>query len=96
MIDGCCDLAVSFAVGLSEHPDVEVLNDVVINQVLVRVGDSDDRTHSLIARVQADGTCWAGPTTWQGKVAMRLSVSNWATTASDIDRSVAAILACVE
>jgi glutamate/tyrosine decarboxylase-like PLP-dependent enzyme len=94
MIERCCDLAIQFASLLAQHPEVEVLNDVVINQVMVRVGDSDERTRALIAAVQADGTCWAGPTTWHGKVAMRISVSNWSTTADDIEQSAAAILAC--
>jgi glutamate/tyrosine decarboxylase-like PLP-dependent enzyme len=96
MIDGCCDLAVRFAKGVAAHSEVEVLNDVVINQVMVRVGDDDDRTRAWIAAVQAEGTCWAGPTVWHGKVAMRVSVSNWSTTPADIDRSVAAVLACVD
>ncbi|MGB8861620.1 MAG: hypothetical protein WCC60_20360, partial [Ilumatobacteraceae bacterium] len=95
MVERCCDLAAEFAALLAQHPEVEVLNDVVINQVMVRVGDSDERTRAMIAAVQADGTCWAGPTTWQGKVAMRISVSNWSTTAPDIERSAAAILACI-
>lgn len=95
MIDRCCDLAGRFAGQLADHPDVEVLNDVVINQVMVRLGDSDERTRAWIAAVQAEGTCWAGPTTWHGKVAMRISVSNWSTTAADIDRSSTAMLACL-
>ncbi len=92
MVEGCCALAASLAAQLAEHPDVEILNDVVINQVMVRVGDSDARTRALIAAVQAEGTCWAGPTTWHGKVAMRISVSNWSTTTADIDMSARAIL----
>jgi glutamate/tyrosine decarboxylase-like PLP-dependent enzyme len=96
MIDRCCDLATRFAETLADHPEVEVLNDVVINQVMVRVGDSDERTKAWIAAVQAEGTCWAGPTTWHGKVAMRLSVSNWSTTTDDIDRSAAAMISCID
>lgn len=96
MIERCCDLAVAFAELLAAHPDAEILNDVVINQVMVRVGDSDERTRAMIAAVQTDGTCWAGPTTWHGKAAMRISVSNWSTTAADIERSAAAILACID
>ena len=78
---------------LGASDGVEVLNDVVLNQVLVRFGDDDDVTDAVVAAVQAEGTCWAGPTTWRGRRAMRISVSNWATTVSDVDRSCAAILA---
>lgn len=95
MIEGSCEGAVRLARGVVAHPDLEVLNEVVINQVMVRVRDSDERTRAMIAAVQAGGICWAGPTTWHGKVAMRVSVSNWSTTGADIDQSVAAILACV-
>ncbi len=95
MIDRCCDLAIRFAGQLAQHPEVEVLNEVVINQVMVRLDDSDDRTRAWIAAIQAEGTCWAGPTTWHGMVAMRISVSNWSTTADDIDRSTAAMLDCI-
>ena len=78
---------------LRETDGVEVLNDVVLNQVLVRFDDDDGATDAVIAAVQADGTCWLGGTTWRGRRAMRISVSNWATTVSDVERSAAAILA---
>jgi hypothetical protein len=65
---------------------------VVLNQVLVRFADSDEATRDVIDRVQADGTCWVGGTTWQGRGAMRISVSNWSTTEADVDRSADAIL----
>ena len=70
-----------------------ILNDVVLNQVLVRFGD-DARTDATIAAVQRDGTCWVGGTTWQGQRAMRISVSSWATTEQDADASVDAIVRC--
>jgi glutamate/tyrosine decarboxylase-like PLP-dependent enzyme len=70
---------------------LEVLNEVVLNQVVVRFGN-DDRTRHVIASVQESGKCWCGGTTWRGRVAMRISVSSWATTNQDIDLSVAAIL----
>jgi hypothetical protein len=70
---------------------VRILNEVVLNQVLVRFDDDDDTTRAVIAGVQADGTCWLGGTNWQGQAAMRISVSNWATTEDDAERSVAAI-----
>ena len=68
-----------------------VLNEIVLNQVLVSFGDAE-RTRRVIAAIQADGTCWCGPTVWQGKTAMRVSVINWATTDADVDRSIDAIL----
>ncbi len=74
----------------SETPR-EILNDVLINQVLVSFGDAE-LTRRVIAGVQADGTCWAGGTVWQGRTAMRISVSSWATTENDLERSLAAMV----
>ena len=85
-----CACARRFADGLREAGH-EVLNEVVLNQVLVAFGDAD-RTRAVIAALQEDGTCWAGPTVWQGRTAMRISVSSWATTEADVDRSLEAIL----
>jgi glutamate/tyrosine decarboxylase-like PLP-dependent enzyme len=79
-----------FAEGLTDA-GYRVLNEVVINQVLVSFG-SADRTLRTIERVQAGGTCWCGSTVWQGHTAMRISVSSWATTPEDVERSLAAIL----
>jgi glutamate/tyrosine decarboxylase-like PLP-dependent enzyme len=73
----------------------EVLNEVVLNQVLVSFGD-DDATSRVISGIQADGTCWCGPTRWHGRTAMRVSVSSWATTDDDVERSVAAMLRVAE
>lgn len=100
LVERCCALARRMAEQLAAAPRVAVLNDVVSNQVLVRFtppdgGDEaaiDSYTREVIRRVQEDGTLWLGGTTWQGKAAMRISVSNWATTEADADRSVAAIL----
>jgi glutamate/tyrosine decarboxylase-like PLP-dependent enzyme len=94
-----CRLAARMAEALSREPGVRVLNEVVLNQVLVAFdgvgpGDTADTTRAVIARVQADATCWAGGATWQGHEAMRISVSNWSTTAADIDRSAEAIVRC--
>jgi glutamate/tyrosine decarboxylase-like PLP-dependent enzyme len=89
MVDRCCALARRFAVGLTAA-GFEVANEVVLNQVLVRFGD-DARTDRVLAAVPADGTCWAGGTTWRGRRFMRISVSNATTTEADVDRSVAAI-----
>jgi glutamate/tyrosine decarboxylase-like PLP-dependent enzyme len=94
MIERGCACARRFADVLGAEPGIEVLNEVVLNQVLVRFGDDDAATEAVVEAVQADGTCWMGPTTWRGRRAMRISVSNWATTLSDVDRSCAAILAC--
>ena len=98
IVERCCRLARRFAERLAADPQVQILNEVVINQVLVRFvnGEDDDAfTAEIIRRVQQDGTCWAGGTTWQGQHALRISVSNWSTTEHDIDRSAAAILACL-
>jgi glutamate/tyrosine decarboxylase-like PLP-dependent enzyme len=92
LIAGSCGLARRFADGM-RAAGFGVLNDVVLNQVLVSFGEPE-RTDAVIAAVQADGTCWCGPTTWQGHRAMRVSVSAWSTTDHDIDRSVAAVRAC--
>ena len=74
---------------------LEVVNDVVLNQVLVRAA-TDDQTRALIGAVQRDGTCWCGPTVWQHRPAMRISVCGWATTAEDIRRSADAIIAAAQ
>ena len=68
-----------------------MLNDVVLNQVLLRFGD--DETHARHRARPGDGTCWLGGTVWHGRAAMRISVSNWSTTEADIDRTADAILA---
>jgi aspartate aminotransferase-like enzyme len=78
--------------GLSAADGVEVLNDVVLNQVLVRIDDDDDRTNAAIERVQQDGTCWLSGSSFHGEAVMRISVVGWQTTAEDADRSAEAIL----
>jgi glutamate/tyrosine decarboxylase-like PLP-dependent enzyme len=90
LIERTCRLAVRFAEGL-RGAGYHVLNDIVLNQVLVSFGQPE-HTKRVIARVQADGTCWCGGTVWQGHTAMRISVSSWSTTEEDVDRSLAAIL----
>lgn len=99
LVDRCCLLARRMADRLAKDPAVTILNDVVLNQVLVRFsdpagGDSDEFTDEVIRRVQKEGTCWLGGTTWHGMRAMRISISNWSTTESDIDLSADAILRC--
>ncbi|HEY7346727.1 MAG TPA: aminotransferase class V-fold PLP-dependent enzyme [Ktedonobacterales bacterium] len=90
LVERTCRHAARFAEGL-RAAGYRVLNDVVINQALVSFGD-DDLTRRVIARLQADGTCWCGGTVWQGQAAMRISVSSWATTEADVDRCLAAML----
>jgi len=90
LIERCCAHARHFASGL-ENAGFEVLNDVVLNQVLVSFGDAK-KTNRVIARVQQEGTCWVGGTLWQGHTAMRISVSNWATTNDDVERSLNAMI----
>jgi len=97
LVERCCNLARRFAARLGAEPGIEILNEIVLNQVLVRFhppagGDADALTREVIARVQADGTCWLGGTTWHGVAAMRISVSNWSTTEGDVDVSAEAIL----
>ncbi len=94
LIDRNCGQARQFAEILGRDPRVKILNDVVLNQVLVRFGDDDATTRAVITRVQQEGTCWLAGTTWHGVAAMRISVSNWSTTAEDVERSAAAILRC--
>ena len=89
-IERCCQLATRFAQGL-QAAGYEVLNDVVLNQVVVAFGDAE-HTRRVIAGIQADGTCWCGGTVWQGRSAMRISVSSWATTEDDVERSLAVML----
>lgn len=90
LIERTCRHAARFAAGL-RGAGYAVLNDVVLNQVLVSFGD-DETTRRVIAAVQADGTCWCGGTVWQGKTAMRISVSSWATTDEDVERSLEAMI----
>ena len=93
MIERCCEHALRFASQLSGFPDVEILNDVVLNQVLVRFGNDDERTRGAAAVLQRDGAAWFGDTVWHGRVALRISVSDHATTTADVDRAVAEIAA---
>jgi glutamate/tyrosine decarboxylase-like PLP-dependent enzyme len=79
-----------FAAGLSAA-GYQILNDVVINQVLVSFG-TPEKTLRTVARLQAEGTCWCGSTVWQGRTAMRISVSSWVTREDDVDRSLAAMV----
>lgn len=95
LVDRCCDLAQRIAARLDADCGVEILNDVVLNQVLVRFGGDDDVTNAVIDRFQRDGTTWASGSRWQGRAVLRISVSGWQTTAQDADRSADAILAAL-
>jgi len=90
LIERTCRHARRFAEALTAG-GFEILNDVALNQVLVAFGDAE-RTQRVIAALQADGTCWCGGTVWHGRTAMRISVSSWATTDADVEKSIAAML----
>jgi len=99
LVETSARLARRMADRLRAADGVAILNDVVLNQVLVGFtppdgGDADAFMRAVIAAVQADGTCWVGGTTWHGRQAMRISISNWSTSDADVDRSAAAILRC--
>jgi glutamate/tyrosine decarboxylase-like PLP-dependent enzyme len=89
LVDRCCAGAERFAGRIVELPGAEVLNDVVLNQVLFRF-ESDERTDEVLHRVQQSGTVWMSGTIWDGRKAIRLSVSNWQTGDAEIDLAVAA------
>jgi glutamate/tyrosine decarboxylase-like PLP-dependent enzyme len=89
MIERTCRHAQRFAEGLAAS-GFEILNEVALNQVMVAFGDAE-RTQRVIAALQAEGTCWCGVTVWQGRTAMRISVSSWATTEADVERSIEAM-----
>jgi glutamate/tyrosine decarboxylase-like PLP-dependent enzyme len=90
LVERCCRHAARFAGGLTAA-GYEVLNQVALNQVLVSFGDAN-RTRRVIDAIQKDGTCWCGGTVWQERTAMRISISSWATTDADVERSLEAIL----
>ncbi len=90
LIERSCQHAAFFAKEL-DRAGYELLNDVVLNQVLVSFG-SDQTTQRVIERLQGGGTCWCGGTVYQGRSAMRISVSSWATTREDCERSLNAML----
>jgi glutamate/tyrosine decarboxylase-like PLP-dependent enzyme len=90
LIERNCRLAEVFADRL-RHAGFEILNEVVLNQVLVSFGSAEE-TQRIITAVQNEGTCWCGGTQWQGRTAMRISVSSWKTTEEDVERSLEAII----
>jgi len=92
LIERNCAQARRMADRLAAIPGAKVLNDVVLNQVLVRLPGGDDANRAAVAAIQRDGTCWLGGTTWHGRYVLRVSISNWATTDDDVDRSADAIV----
>lgn len=94
LIERTCRHAARFAQGL-DMAGYRVLNEVALNQVLVSFGD-EEKTNRVIARIQADGTCWCGGSVWHDQAAMRISVCSWATTDQDVERSLAAMLRAAE
>lgn len=90
LVERNCRHAARFADGL-RAAGYQILNHVVLNQVLVSFGEPET-TKRVIAKLQADGTCWCGGTVWQGQTAMRISVSSWATTVADVEKSLSAML----
>jgi glutamate/tyrosine decarboxylase-like PLP-dependent enzyme len=90
LVERDCRYAARFAEGLRDA-GFEILNEVVLNQVLVSFG-GEVKTRRAVAAIQDDGTCWCGTTVWQGRTAMRISVSGWSTSGEDVERSVAAML----
>jgi glutamate/tyrosine decarboxylase-like PLP-dependent enzyme len=95
LVERTCARARRFAERVVELPGCEVLNEVVLNQVLFRFAD-DTQTRDALAAVQAGGEAWMSGTTWDGRAAIRLSVSNWRTTEEDVDRTVAAFARAVQ
>jgi glutamate/tyrosine decarboxylase-like PLP-dependent enzyme len=89
LVERCCEGATRFAAAIAELPGVELLNEVVLNQVLFRF-DSDERTDDVLRRVQEGGAVWMSGTTWDGRKAIRVSVSNWQTGEEEIRLAVEA------
>ena len=90
LVERTCEYASRFAFKL-EEAGCEILNEVVLNQVLVKFGDAET-TRRIIAQIQNEGSCWCGSTVWHAETAMRISVSSWATCDEDVERSISAIL----
>ena len=88
LVERTCRHAKTFAARL-EVMGAEVLNTVELNQVLFRFPD-DARTEAALAAVQASGEAWMSGTVWDGRPAIRISVSNWQTSDDDVERTLAA------
>ena len=90
LVDGFCDHAAAFAEGIAAIDGADVLNDVVFTQVCAAFGD-DDATRAVVAAMLADGTAWTTGSRWRGRAVLRVSVSNWSTTAADVDATLDAL-----
>jgi glutamate/tyrosine decarboxylase-like PLP-dependent enzyme len=101
IVENCCDMAQIFATELARLPDIHILNQVVLNQVLFRIepkglADLDTFNSAVASRIQNGGICWIGTTEWKGKTVLRISVSNWATAKIDVQRSIESIVKSIE
>ena len=101
MIERCCDLARQFAAEAARLPFARVVNEVVLNQVLIRfdppnLSDVDSFHEALARELQRDGACWIGTTRWQGQTVLRLSIANWSTDAKAVSESVQSVRAALE
>jgi glutamate/tyrosine decarboxylase-like PLP-dependent enzyme len=96
LVDRCCDHARLIADRLAAEPGIDIINDVVLNQVLVRFGDDDALTHAVIEQLQRDRSCWLAGSTFRGRFVMRISIVGWQTTSDDVHRSAAAIITAVQ
>jgi glutamate/tyrosine decarboxylase-like PLP-dependent enzyme len=96
VVERCCGCAQLMAALLSELDGAEIVNEVVLNQVLVRfTRDGANVSDEMLAAIQQDGTCWMSGSNWDGEQVVRISVSNWRTTEDDVRRSAAAIESCL-
>jgi glutamate/tyrosine decarboxylase-like PLP-dependent enzyme len=89
LVERCCAHARRFGEELARLPGCEILNEIVLNQVLLRFED-DERTQHVLATVQQSGEAWMSGTSWDGRAAIRISVSNWRTSDEDVARTIAA------
>jgi glutamate/tyrosine decarboxylase-like PLP-dependent enzyme len=96
LVERCCGCAHLMASALSEMEGAEVINEITLNQVLVRfTRDGENVSDEVMRAIQDEGTCWMSGSTWDGEPVVRISVTNWRTTEDDIRRSAAAIEACL-
>ena len=91
LVERNCAQARRMADLVASIPGADVLNDVVLNQILVRLPGGDDANRAAVAAIQRDGTCWLGGTTWRDQYVLRISLCNWSTTDDDVEVSAAAI-----
>lgn len=96
IVERCCRLARQFAAGAAQLPHAQVLNEVVLNQVLVRLAppdgvDGEAWHRAITAQLQEEGRCWLGTTVWRGETVLRLSLCNRTTTEADIALTLEAL-----